>query len=156
MKKSCISAYIGKPRSCYETYEQAQNSADYMKTVKRVDFYPYKCNQCGYYHLALKKDKINFRESGCFCTDSNGNRKNLYATYKDALKAKSKAEAKRNVELEIYECPEGEGWHLTHRKEIRSLPTSTKVPTSSKRGFGYAVFTGIAIMIIMALMISLY
>ena len=114
MKKSCISSYTGKERSCYETLRKAEDSADYLRRTKGLNFYPYKCNECGYYHLALQEEKINFVENGCSCRDSNGNSKNLYATYADAVKAKEKAESKRDVVLEIYRCPECNGWHLTH------------------------------------------
>lgn len=115
MARKCISTYTGKPRAIYHSYEEALKAADSLKQ-KGLNYYPYKCNGCGMYHIAPEEDKINFVEHGCGCTDSNGNWKNLYRTYEDAAKAGAIAMSKRNVVLKIYECPEKKGWHLTHEK----------------------------------------
>jgi predicted N-acyltransferase len=50
----------------------------------------------------------------CNCKSSDGSIKNLYLSYEDAYK-KTSYLLKTNTILNIYQCPNGYGWHLTKR-----------------------------------------
>ena len=52
-------------------------------------------------------------KNACPCKDSHGNSKNLYTTRANAEKAQRISAATYDVSPSIYECPKGNGWHLT-------------------------------------------
>lgn len=110
--ETCVSR-SGNPLSVFETQADAQSSADYERG--RVSLYPYQCERCGKWHLAPEEGRVNFKEWACSCTDSRGRSKRLYATREDAQKAQKTSEQKRKEKLKVYRCPEGGGWHLTHK-----------------------------------------
>ncbi len=73
--------------------------------IKRVaqdhgyDLVPHECDICGWWHHVPDRWY-------CGCTDRNGRLKYCYATYDVAKQA-------NKLDLTIYECPEGQGWHHT-------------------------------------------
>lgn len=100
----------GKPLSVYSSYNEAQACADYVGR----DFIPYQCFKCGMYHLKPKKfycEKILRR---CTCVDHNGNPKDTYKTLEDAQRM-VRIRSSAGITLKVYECPQGEGYHLTSR-----------------------------------------
>jgi len=67
------------------------------------------------------KEKIeNYEEelaelSGCFCMDSRGDFKYLYATKKEAQKQLNYSWQTKRVKLLLYGCPYHCGWHLSSK-----------------------------------------
>jgi diadenosine tetraphosphate (Ap4A) HIT family hydrolase len=49
----------------------------------------------------------------CKCMDSNGEFKVLYETDRLAQKQADQLMIDKNIELRVYRCPYGYGWHLT-------------------------------------------
>lgn len=130
---ACINKNTGKPLSAYETEKEAKESAKYSKKEFKLDLYPYKCENCGKFHLAPKASKINVQQNACSCTDTNGKPKALYATKKDAEKQRVKSEEEQKVKLYIFKCPEKKGYHLTHHapEEYKDVPKTKK--TAAKK-----------------------
>lgn len=128
MGKSCISKATGKPLSAYETEKEAKESAKYSKKEFKLNLYPYKCENCGKYHLAPKASKITVKQNACSCTDTNGKPKALYGSKKDAEKQQINSEKEQKVKLYVYKCPEKRGYHLTHHapEEYKDIPKPTK------------------------------
>lgn len=128
MGKSCISKATGKPLSAYETEKEAKESAKYSKKEFKLNLYPYKCENCGKYHLAPKASKITVKQNACSCTDTNGKPKALYGSKKDAEKQQINSEKEQKVKLYIYKCPEKRGYHLTHHapEEYKDIPKPAK------------------------------
>lgn len=116
MKSETCFSKSGNPLSVFMTEAEAQRSADYERGKwGGMDLYPYQCKRCGSWHLAPQESRVAFKEYACFCLDSHGKSKRLYATRVDAEKARISSEEARGIALIVYECPEGGGWHLTHR-----------------------------------------
>lgn len=110
----CFSKKTGQPLTVYFSEEDAKSSALYERTARGSDLYPYKCEKCGYWHLAPLSSKLNVQRNACSCLDSNGRHKALYLTREDAEKQRMKSEAEQHISLKIYNCSEGKGFHLTH------------------------------------------
>ncbi len=53
--------------------------------------------------------------STCNCTDKNNKIKNLYSEKREAQEQIDYALAERGKKLKMYQCPEGNGWHLTSK-----------------------------------------
>lgn len=134
MAKACISKTTGKALSAYDTEKEAKESAKYSKKEFKIDLYPYKCENCGKYHLAPKESKISVKQNACSCTDTNGKTKALYATKKDAEKQRIKSEEEQKVKLYIYKCQDGKGYHLTHHapEEYKDVPKTATKKTTTK------------------------
>lgn len=101
----------GKALSVYESYQEAQRSAHYIGK----SFIPYLCSTCGKYHLKPEEfycEKIN---RICNCVDHNGKPKDSYKTESDAQKM-AKIRSASGIELFVYKCPFGCGYHLTSNK----------------------------------------
>lgn len=100
----------GEPLTEYTSEFEAQNSADYQKAMRQISLYPYHCSKCNHWHLS----PIHAVSQSCSCTDSLGQPKNLYETIEDAETAKNLCFKDRGIYLNIYPCPAGNGFHLTH------------------------------------------
>ncbi|MCQ2591858.1 MAG: hypothetical protein MJ188_03660 [Treponema sp.] len=131
---ACVNKNTGKPLSAYTTEKEAKESAKYSKKEYKLDLYPYKCENCGKYHLAPKSSKIDVQKNACSCTDSNGKPKALYKTKKDAEKQLKNSEAEQSVKLYIFKCPEKKGFHLTHHapEEYKDIPSGKKSAQTAK------------------------
>lgn len=131
----CVSKATGKPLSAYETEKEAKESAKYSKKEFKLDLYPYKCENCGKYHLAPKESKIKVEQNACSCRDTNGKPKALYATKKDAEKQQANSEKEQKVKLYIYKCPDKKGFHLTHHSpdEYKDIPKEKKTAAPAKK-----------------------
>ncbi|MBT8348739.1 MAG: hypothetical protein HKP62_04750 [Sulfurovum sp.] len=60
-------------------------------------------------HPSVQKNDI------CSCTDSNGQPKDLYRSEASAKKVLKMLSSQKKLQLSIYICPHGCGWHLTKR-----------------------------------------
>ncbi len=103
----------GTPLSEYDSFEMAQAGADYENSKNSdVHFVPYQCDQCGKFHLKPEEFYVRKLKTHCACTDSCGNYKDAYPTEEQAIKMVG-IRKKDGVQLSVYRCPEGNGWHLT-------------------------------------------
>ena len=103
----------GTALSVYDTYDEAQKSADYQSS--NTNFTPYQCSTCGKYHLKPTEFYCQKIISRCSCRDHKGNTKDTYATFQDAEKMVN-IRKQAGVILYVYKCPEGKGFHLTSNK----------------------------------------
>lgn len=58
----------------------------------------------------------------CRCRSSKGRRKIKYPTEQLAREAMAEAPDAGQIELSVYECPRGEGFHLTSRPRTQQSP----------------------------------
>ena len=115
---TCFSRVTGTPLSVYTTQAEAQQSADYQLRNGR-SLYAYHCERCGLWHLAPTASRISVLHNACSCADSCGRHKDLYLSYEDAQKAKTKRESEGSGPLYIYPCETRLGYHLTHKAPRR-------------------------------------
>ncbi len=97
------------PYVAYPTKEAAEQAAGPTQEA-------YFCPKCEKFHLTMPDGRKLECLGICFCTDRDGNRKELYKTRLEALKQLRMHKGKKGQELEIYLCPRGYGFHLTSRK----------------------------------------
>ena len=118
--EKCIAKATGKPLAAYATKKEAKESAAYAKKKYKSKLYVYKCERCGFFHLAPKESKIHVKKNACPCRDSNGQPKALYRRKKDAMKQLEKSQIEQHIKLRVYKCPHKifGGWHLTHTEPI--------------------------------------
>lgn len=113
---SCFS-HDNKPLTNYLNEKDAQSGITFLsQKVPGQVFLSYKCPKCPYYHVKRDKDdlfKLNKIESNCKCTDHDKGIKGKYATYQDAEKMKTILFNSKKLNLKIYQCPNGDGFHLT-------------------------------------------
>ena len=113
--ESCMSK-SGNPLSEYRNLKKAQESAAYQYAQNGQSFTPYLCQKCGFYHLKPTEFYCVHTSGICSCTDHNGNKKSAYATAEDAEKM-ARIRAASGIQLYVYNCPSGNGFHLTSRNE---------------------------------------
>jgi len=111
-KSSTCFSRTGNPLTEYDTVDEAQSSADYERERIGCDFAPYQCPKCGKFHLKPREFFVQKLTTRCSCSDVNGNAKDAYPTRAEAEKMAG-IRAKAGVHLSVYECPEGNGFHLT-------------------------------------------
>ena len=108
---SCF-ARTGGSLNSYDLESEAAEHAVYIKREHGSSMVPYQCSTCGFWHLSPEDRQTN--SSVCsFCTDRNGNKKDLYYTERDAFRRAEINMQEKGVALKIYKCPNQEGWHLT-------------------------------------------
>ena len=107
-KSSTCMSRFEKPLSEYESYSDALESAHYIGK----NLVPYQCKRCGKYHLKPQEFYCEKLQSVCSCRSHEGNSKDSYKTYSDAQKM-ANIRANTGVNLTVYKCPEGNGYHLT-------------------------------------------
>lgn len=110
---NCKSPTTGKPRKSYPSNSIATEEASYLEHAYGPQS-AYKCENCGEWHLIASK--LHTPSKLCdYCTDSDGSRKQLYASESAANKRAKIINEERGISLKIYECPHQNGWHLTKR-----------------------------------------
>ncbi|WP_020674487.1 hypothetical protein [Geopsychrobacter electrodiphilus] len=110
-RDNCINKQTGKKRVSYSNLMHAEDAAIEL-SLSYGEQVPYKCEQCGNFHLSPKSNHTP--SVTCkYCADSKGNSKELYLS-KDGAKNRAKIIMRqKGIHLEIYECPHQSGWHLT-------------------------------------------
>ncbi len=111
---TCFNKLNGRPLSEYYSKTEALESADYAKRKFGQNLVPYKCNNCGFWHLSPKNRQTPSKTCP-YCTDRNGNYKELYQTKTDAEKRAKILFQENHVKLSVYKCPYSNGWHLTKK-----------------------------------------
>lgn len=112
--ETCFGKISGQPLSVYFTEFEAQSCADYSNEVYDNKLVPYQCNKCRYWHLSPKQ-RVTPSQKCDWCIGSDGSYKD---TYRNKAEAKTRARIRfeeDGVELKVYKCKYGNGWHLTKR-----------------------------------------
>ncbi len=110
---SCFSKRTGKPLTEYDSIHEAQKGANYANSTYGNNLIPYKCKNCGLWHLSPKDRQTP--SSKCHnCTDGNGRYKDLYHTKEIAERRRTILYKEKGIRLNVYKCPyHNSGWHLT-------------------------------------------
>lgn len=98
----------GKPRRSFLERQSAAEGARYVLEVYGHSMEPYRCHRCGSWHLSPAE-----RHTPChYCHDCD---KQAYNSEVSAERQALILEREQGILLRVYECPYGEGWHLTSR-----------------------------------------
>lgn len=96
----------GKPRRAYPDYCAAEEGACHALAAYDNRMVPYHCKHCGSWHLC----PADRHTPNHYCQSCS---KQAYNS-EDAAKRRARIlEQERGTRLRVYECPHGEGWHLT-------------------------------------------
>lgn len=110
---NCINQKSGKLRKSYLNEAQAaQKASDF--SFLHGEQVPYKCDSCGEWHLA-PTSRHTPNKTCEYCTDENGERKQLYLSKDAAIQRAEIILKERGASLNTYECPHQNGWHLTKK-----------------------------------------
>ena len=111
---ACTSRKTGKPVRRYDDRASAEAGARTVAQTWGDAMVPYACGRCGGWHLSPAA-----RQTPCHtcrhCTDGSGRTKQSYATEAAARQRAKILEREKRVQLRVYRCPHGDGWHLTSR-----------------------------------------
>ena len=107
----CLSKVTGKPLKSFRSELEAEQGAKYVWERYRNEVVPYRCTDCGYWHLSPKKNHTPSRK--CTCLGASGRPKALYRSREDAINRAEIIRQQTGRSLRVYECPHYSGWHLT-------------------------------------------
>ncbi|NMP16526.1 hypothetical protein [Thalassotalea sp. Y01] len=102
----------GKDKACYDNELAAQEAVEYVLAVHQNHVTPYYCNKCDSWHLSPANRHTPCHDCN-FCIGHLGDVKKSYHTENAAELRASIIEKEQNKYLRVYECPYGDGWHLT-------------------------------------------
>lgn len=98
----------GKPRRAYPDRSAAEAGAAHVLAAHGNRMVPYRCSRCSAWHLSpAERYTPSFYSSECS--------KQAYESEHAAVRRAQILEQERGTRLRVYECPHGEGWHLTSR-----------------------------------------
>lgn len=103
---TCISR-AGKPLSAYSNRTDAEDAAAHAQRSFGRSMVPYRCDRCASWHLCPADRHTPNHECG-HCS------KRAYHSHRAAEMRASIIAREQHTLLRVYECPVGEGWHLTH------------------------------------------
>jgi hypothetical protein len=104
----------GAPLSQYFYLEEAQDAAEYLKENHDKELVPYECNRCDFWHLS-PKSRITPSKKCKRCTSGDGYFKDTYRSSSEANRRADIIFDEKQMNLTVYQCKYGEGWHLTKR-----------------------------------------
>jgi hypothetical protein len=110
--KTCTGKKTGKPLTEYGSESEAREAALYAGAEYKRTLTPYLCPACGKWHLSPANRQTPSKRCA-FCTGSDGQPKDAYATEPDAKRRASIIRKESGVSLRAYPCQYGNGWHLT-------------------------------------------
>lgn len=114
---SCTAHKSGRPLTEYDTKAEAKAAAGYAnKTHQNNDLVPYKCRQCGFWHLS-PADRQTPSTSCPVCRGADGKPKDSYLNQDSAHRRADLLRKEQGVTLKVYKCEHGNGWHLTKQKD---------------------------------------
>jgi hypothetical protein len=131
-KKSstCNGKKSGNPLTEYNSFEDAEEGADYANANYGSNLVPYLCQICNQWHLSPKDRQTEVVNSDdgydCNCVGSDGTPKDLYRTQKDATQRAKCLYEDNGIRLQVYKCDETSMWHLTHQENSFSGSFSSK------------------------------
>lgn len=112
--KTCTSSRSNKALSEYASEKEALDAAKFIRKQRSNHMVPYRCETCNKWHLAPKGRQTPSSTCGQ-CKDRNGKPKESYETKQGATKRARILQKEQGVSLSVYECPHGNGWHLTKK-----------------------------------------
>jgi hypothetical protein len=102
---TCVSS-LGKPRRAYPDRSSADDGACHALSAHGNRMMPYRCTHCGSWHLCpTDRHTPSYYSSVCS--------KQVYDSEDAAFRRARILKQERGTRLRVYECPYGEGWHLT-------------------------------------------
>lgn len=111
---TCTGKMSGEPVTEYYSEEEAREGADYANATYQSNLVPYQCSRCGLFHLAPQHRQTPSRTCRS-CAGANGKPKEAYASQEDAERRAEILRSEQGVNLRVYRCDYGNGWHLTKR-----------------------------------------
>lgn len=108
---NCISPKTGRARKSYSS-EACANDAVRCMADSYGQQVAVQCDFCGEWHLTPASRHTPSKICG-YCTDGDGNSKQLYFSREGAMKRAKIIANERGLHLELYRCPHEDGWHLT-------------------------------------------
>jgi hypothetical protein len=104
---TCVSSR-GRPRHAYPDRPSAEDGARHAHSRYDSRMVPYHCDRCGSWHLCPAHRHTPSRE--CHpCA------KQAYLSEDSAMRRAAILAHERGTRLRVYQCPCGEGWHLTSK-----------------------------------------
>lgn len=103
----CLNAQ-GKPRRAYQNQQLAEEGARHSLETYGNRMIPYHCDRCGSWHLC----PADRHTPGHYCHCCS---KQAYVTKSAAELRALILEREQETWLRVYDCPYGEGWHLTSK-----------------------------------------
>lgn len=108
----CKTTQGDKHRDCFGSEDDAARRAEVLLHKYDNALVPYHCGSCGEWHLS-PQDRHTPSSTCLACTDREGVSKQLYSTQGIARKRADIILAEKGIVLQIYPCPNSDGWHLT-------------------------------------------
>lgn len=99
----------------YDTEKEAQEGAAYIKKKHKRTLVAYSCSRCNKWHLAPIGRQTPSTTCGG-CVGSDGLPKEAYGTQEIAQKRARILRTEQGASLQTYQCPRGNGWHLTKNR----------------------------------------
>jgi hypothetical protein len=110
----CIGKASGTPLKRYYSESEAHEGVLYVKYNHGKEMTQYLCDKCGLWHLS-PISRATPSHTCEYCTGRNGKAKESYRTKLDAQLRAEHIENERKCRLHVYQCPHGDGWHLTKK-----------------------------------------
>ena len=109
--ESCFDPVSGEPLREFDRRAEAKRAVKLDPREWR-NMEAYRCPKCDRWHLRAVQDSdpIPTDTTCLMCCGRDGRPKVSYPSFDAAREA---ADAMTGVELTVYECPHGRGWHLT-------------------------------------------
>ena len=104
---TCVSRQ-GRRLSPYPNHASAEQGALLALLKYKSRMVPYRCTHCSSWHLTPAN-----RHTPCHYCESCG--KQAYESEVCAERRARLLEQEKRTWLRVYECPHGDGWHLTSR-----------------------------------------
>lgn len=101
----CISRR-GTPLRAFQNRADGEDAARHVLAAYGNRMVPYPCARCGCWHLCPAERYTPSHE--CYACS-----KQAYDTEEGAKRRGAILKAERGVNLDVYPCRHGEGWHLT-------------------------------------------
>lgn len=112
---TCFGRVSNKPLKEYSDEQTATYAAQYVLDRYGKQMTPYRCTRCHLWHLSPTSRQTPSQT--CICSDQHGKYKQVYLTEEAARRRAQLIKKERHINLQIYPCPYGRGWHLTSNTE---------------------------------------
>ena len=113
---TCLAKKTGRPLSVYLSKAEAQEAARHVKKTYGHSLTAYRCDSCGQWHLSPKERQTPSQPCP-HCRGSDGKAKAAYRTEMDARQRAKILAKEQGVNLTVYACEFGQGWHLTKLRD---------------------------------------
>ena len=111
---TCFGKMSGQPLNQYYDEYEAIDAANYSREQYNNYLIPYQCVKCSFWHLSPKA-RITPSKKCNKCTAGDGTFKDTYRVKKEAYVRANIIYNEHGIDLQVYECSFGNGWHLTKR-----------------------------------------